>query len=156
VLGHGEHAVEQPVPRPVVLLEDADDRPATATVAAGAPASFTVTNTPQQNFGTLQITKTIGGAGGVASRTTFSGSYDCGTGFSGPFSGLTPTAPVTIPNIPVGRSCTVTETTPTGGLVDSSYAWDVTGTVNPAAVTIANGQTATSPSRTRPSASTAP
>lgn len=117
--------------------------PATATVAAGAPASFTVTNTPQQNFGTLQITKTIGGAGGVASGTTFSGSYDCGTGFSGPFSGLTPTAPVTIPNIPVGRSCTVTETTPTGGLVDSSYAWDVTGTVNPAAVTIANGQTAT-------------
>jgi hypothetical protein len=102
-----------------------------------------VTNTPQQNFGTLQITKTIGGAGGVASGTTFSGSYDCGTGFSGPFSGLTPTAPVTIPNIPVGRSCTVTETTPTGGLVDSSYAWDVTGTVNPAAVTIANGQTAT-------------
>ncbi|MBN9177720.1 MAG: DUF11 domain-containing protein [Microbacterium sp.] len=116
--------------------------PATASVAAGAPASFTVTNTPQQNFGTLQITKTIGGAGGVVAGKTFAGNYDCGTGNTGQFSTLTTTTPVTIPNIPVGRSCTVTETTPTGGLVDTSYAWDVTGTVNPTSVTIANGQTA--------------
>ena len=114
-----------------------------ATVGAGAPASFTVTNTPQQNFGSLQITKTIGGAGGVTAGAIFSGTYDCGTGFKGSFSTLTTTSPVSISGIPVGRSCTVTETTPTGDLVDASYAWDVTGSVSPASVTIANGQVST-------------
>ncbi|WP_431801822.1 SpaA isopeptide-forming pilin-related protein [Microbacterium sp. bgisy203] len=96
-----------------------------------------------RSVGSLQITKTIGGAGGVAPGTTFSGTYDCGVGFAGPFAALSPTTPVVISGIPVGSSCTVTEKAPVGGLVDDSYAWDVTGTVNPASVTIVKNQTAT-------------
>ncbi len=36
---------------------------------------------------------------------------------------LTTATPVVISNIPAGRTCTVTETPPTGGLANASYAW---------------------------------
>ncbi|WP_272434261.1 DUF5979 domain-containing protein [Actinomyces sp. B33] len=50
-------------------------------------------------------------------------------GYSGPLTvtvpkGSTPeTAVAEATNVPVGQRCTVTETTPTGGLIDASYAW---------------------------------
>ena len=50
--------------------------------------------------------------------------------------------PVVIDNIPVGRTCTVTETPPTGGLLNASYAWGP-ATFDGQPATITNGGTAT-------------
>ena len=65
---------------------------------------------------------------------TFTGTYDCGTGFTGRSHATTAT-PVVINNIPAGRTCTVTETPPTGGLANASYAWG-TATYSAQPVTI--------------------
>ncbi|MEZ3159118.1 DUF5979 domain-containing protein [Microbacterium sp. BWT-B31] len=110
----------------------------------GDDITCTVKNVAAPKVGSLEIRKVVNG-GGLADGTTFSGTYDCGQGFTGAFSTLTPAAPVTIGGIPAGRSCTVTENTGSltgsNGLVDASYVWDVTGSVSPANVTIEKDKT---------------
>jgi len=98
--------------------------PDSASATAAANVTCTVTN--QLAVGSLQISKIVDAPDGAYTGGTtkvFSGSYDCGAGFTGTFSTLTTAAPVVINNIPVGRTCTVTETPPVGGLANASYAW---------------------------------
>lgn len=93
-------------------------------LAAGTTVTCTVIN--RQAVGSLRISKVIddpnGGYIGGASKT-FSGRYDCGTGYTGSFTTLSTGSPYTVGSIPAGRSCTVTETAPTGGLLNASFAW---------------------------------
>ena len=94
--------------------------------AATTTANVTCTATNRQATGSLQISKVVDAPAGAytgGTTKTFSGNYNCGTGSSGTFSTLTTAAPVVITNIPAGRTCTVTETTPTGDLANVSYAW---------------------------------
>ena len=82
-----------------------------------------------------------GGYTGGTSKT-FSGGYDCGIGFNGTFTTLTTATPVTISNIPAGRTCTVSEDAPNGGLLNASYAWG-TPSYSTQPVTITDQGTAT-------------
>ena len=107
-----------PVTGGIVTLPD--------SASATTSANVTCTATNQLAAGSLQISKVVDAPDGAytgGAGKTFSGSYDCGAGFTGTFSTLTTAAPVVINNIPVGRTCTVTETTPAGGLANASYAW---------------------------------
>lgn len=52
----------------------------------------------------------------------YTGSYNCGAGYSGSFTLQNGTSQ-TFDRIPVGSNCIVTETAPTGDLKNSSYAW---------------------------------
>lgn len=94
----------------------------TVTVGDGQDVTCTVTNKFQT--GSFKIAKVISdpreGFTGSDS-TAFTGTYNCG---SGPvaFSVTRGTAFVS-PQIPVNRTCTVTETTPSGNLKNSSYSW---------------------------------
>ncbi|MEU1970280.1 DUF5979 domain-containing protein [Microbacterium sp. NPDC019599] len=110
---------------------------------AGTTVTCTVVNRPAT--GSLQVSKIVddpsGGYIGGTSKT-FSGTYDCGTGFSGTFSTLTTAAPVTIAGIPAGRSCTVGENPPTGGLLNASFGWGAPE-YSTQPVTISDQQTST-------------
>ncbi|WP_420122595.1 DUF5979 domain-containing protein, partial [Nakamurella sp.] len=123
-----------PVADGVVTLPD---------LPAGSAVTCTAVN--RQATGSLQIGKIVtdpnGGYTGGSGKT-FSGTYNCGTGATGTFSTLTTAAPVTISGIPAGRSCTVTESAPAGGLLNASFAWGApTFTTQP--VTIPDQGTAT-------------
>ena len=113
--------------------------------AASVPTSaVTCRVTNRLATGSLQINKVVDAPPGAyvgGATKTFSGTYDCGTGFTGTFTTLTTATPVTISNIPANRTCTVTETPPTGGLLNASYAWG-TPTFSPQPVTIADQATA--------------
>lgn len=118
----------------------------TVTITDNATAVCTVTN--RFATGSLQIRKIVSGpaAGAPASSYRFSGTYNCGTGFSGSFSTLTTAAPVTVSGIPAGSSCVVTETAPTGssGLANTSYTWTGTPSYDPGpSVTVADNATST-------------
>ena len=111
------------------------------TVTDSANVTCTITN--RQAVGSLQIRKVVSGPSGgfPNSSYAFSGTYNCGTGFSGTFSTLTTGTPVTVAGIPAGSSCTVTENAPTGssGLANTSYTWSGTPTFDPSqSVTIAD------------------
>jgi uncharacterized repeat protein (TIGR01451 family) len=98
----------------------------TDSAASDASAGVTCTVTNRLATGSLQINKSVddpqGGYTGGTTKT-FAGTYDCGPGAGGSFSTLTTVTPVTITDIPAGRTCSVTETPPTGGLLNASYAW---------------------------------
>ena len=112
--------------------------------AATASANVTCTATNRFVTGSLRITKVVNAPPGAytgGTTKTFTGSYDCGSGLTGTFSSLTTATPVVVGNLPAGRSCTVTETTPTGGLLNASYAWGP-ATFSAQPVTITDGGTA--------------
>ena len=115
------------------------------TIVDNANVRCTVTN--RFGTGSLQVAKVVEGPDGGFPDTSyaFSGRYDCGTGYSGEFTTLTTTTPVTIANLPAGRSCTVTETAPTGsdGLANTSYTWTGTSYDPAQSVTIVQQGTAT-------------
>jgi hypothetical protein len=96
------------------------------SAAATTSANVTCTVTNRLSTGSLRISKVVddpfGGFTGGSSKT-FSGSYDCGTGFTGRFTTLTTATPYVVGNIPTGRTCTVTEDAPTGGLLNASFSW---------------------------------
>lgn len=111
------------------------------------PAATTVTCTAvnRRATGSLRISKIVSDPGGGytgGSSQQFSGTYDCGAGASGTFSTLTTARAVTISGLPAGRSCTVTEDTPTGGLLNASFAWG-SPTYSAQPVTITDQGTAT-------------
>lgn len=128
------------------------------TLANGQSTTCTVTNRYQT--GSLAITKTVVSdpAGGYTSGTAkaFTAKYSCTVGASTPMTGQVTVRPnttngqagatATIPNLPAGASCTVTEVDPpegSTGLVNTSWQWG-TPVINPSqAVTIPVGGTAT-------------
>lgn len=93
--------------------------------------------------GSLQIAVLVndpnGGYIGGTSKT-YSGSYDCGVGFTGTFATVTTNTPLTISGIPEGSACTVTASTPSGGLLNASFSWG-TPTYSVQPVTIGDGTT---------------
>ncbi|MFC6354745.1 DUF5979 domain-containing protein [Luethyella okanaganae] len=112
------------------------------TLVDGADVTCTVNNRFQT--GTLKVVKQIhdpvsGYNGG--NGKTFTVSYNCGAGFSAIGQSVSVDTPLVVTGIPTGRSCTVGETAPSGGLVNGSFAWETPTVTGP--VTIADGQTAT-------------
>ncbi len=107
----------------------------TVTIPAGSGSSITVTtnNTMTRDTGSLVIAKTLSNPDGAPVPATFTANYNCGTGFTGQVTTLSPSTPVTVSGIPTGNTCTVTEVTPTP---IPGYTWG-TITYTPASVVIA-------------------
>jgi hypothetical protein len=101
----------------------------TITVTSpGAGSSMVCTFTNSPLVGSLQISKIVTG-GGVLPTTPFAIGYNCGTGFTGTVN-VTTATPVTVNNIPNGRSCTVSEDTAQltqSKLIDASFSWVTAG-----------------------------
>lgn len=97
----------------------------TAAMTAAAPGVGNVINTYDRTFAAIQIAKTVSGpgAGSLDPDMEFSVAYDCG----GPYTGtvtLTNGQTLTVPDLPLGVTCTVTETPPTGSVgLGAAYAW---------------------------------
>ncbi len=100
----------------------------TTVIVADESVVRTVTNPTVEVFGRVSVSKAITGAtGGVAAGTSFGVTLACTDGYTSPSdTTITVGAGFLTPELPVGTSCTVTETAPTGGLVDDSYAWGAT------------------------------
>ncbi len=116
----------------------------TDVAATAATANVTCTATNRLASGSLRISKVVNAPAGAytgGTTKTFSGTYSCGTGFTGSFTTLTTGTPVVVSNIPAGRTCTVTENPPTGGLANGSYAW-IAPTFSDQPVTITDQGTA--------------
>jgi peptidoglycan/xylan/chitin deacetylase (PgdA/CDA1 family) len=111
-------------------------------VPAGAAVVCTFTNTfqapPPPTTGTLEIAKTVSNPDGASLPSTYAVSYDCGSGYTGQTT-IAPGSPATVPDIPAGNVCTVTETTPDP---IASYTW-ATPTYAPSSVTISADTTST-------------
>lgn len=113
----------------------------------GAPPStskpeITCNFTNTFKAGNLKISKVLSDpAGGFNGPATlpYIGTYACGGSYNGPFS-VPAGGSVTINSIPVGSSCSVTESAPTGNLKNASFQW-AAPTYAPNAVTIADGVT---------------
>ena len=81
--------------------------------------------------------------GGVTNANmTYSGTYQCGTADAVNFTNVTTSTPLVVPGIPAGVNCTVTETKPSGSLLNGSYSWG-NPTYSTQSVTITDGGTAT-------------
>jgi uncharacterized repeat protein (TIGR01451 family) len=108
---------------------------ATVTIPAGSGSSITVTtnNTLTRDLGSLKISKTVSNPDGASLPATFTGTYNCGNGYTGNFS-VAAGAPQTISGIPTGSTCSVVETAPA---TIPNYTWG-TITYTPATIDIAN------------------
>src|SRR5664279_3554113 len=93
------------------------------TVPANGSVTLTVTNPTVPIFGRVSVTKAITGAvDGVTADAQFAIRVACDNGYDNTFTvGVGGTGTTT--DLPVGTTCVVTEASPTGGLVDPSYAW---------------------------------
>jgi uncharacterized repeat protein (TIGR01451 family)/fimbrial isopeptide formation D2 family protein len=108
------------------------------TVPRGGSGTVTVTNPTSIGYGRIQVTKAVDSfAGQVASGTTFKIRVSCDAAAQGAtgnytdtFSLVWPSAVTAVtPYLPVGTSCTVTETDAPSGhdaLPNASYAWKAT------------------------------
>ena len=94
----------------------------TATIVVNDTANVALVNEYERIYSTLTIAKIVDPADGVTPGTTFTGTYTCGD-MTGTWS-LADGEDVTIPNIPVGTSCTVTEDAPGAGLLNGSWSWN--------------------------------
>ena len=128
---------------------------APATVVAGGTARVTVTNSPQQLWAGLQVTKTVVDTvpSGVLPGATFGGVWTCtqGTGpnettysdrFTVAAGGTTVLFSAADLRVPATASCTVIEDTlATQSLRDGSFAWgEPTYSPDPPTVTLVAGQ----------------
>lgn len=116
------------------------------TVSAGDTASIIVTNPIVRNYGQLSVVKAIPtNADAVTDAAAFAGTYACTYGKGDPdeatFSGawtVTGAGVATLDpaatELPVGTTCTVAETTPSGGLVDASWTWEAPTITQPGAI----------------------
>ncbi|PHP53055.1 hypothetical protein BW737_005245 [Actinomyces ruminis] len=122
-----------------------------AVSADGASISFTMpggedagvavaaTNTMSERYGSIQVTKTVAEANKAngftgAGEKLFPVTVTCGDAQA--YSGtLADGETVTVEGIPLGRTCTVTEGTISGGLADGSYAWGEPTITDPVTVT---------------------
>ncbi len=132
----------------------------TFVVQSGDEVTVTVTNELIRTYGKISVTKAIDEfASAVASDAEFDIRVQCdapalgsGTNYDHTFAidwnGGSPVAAVT-PLLPDGADCTISEVTPSGYLIDESFAWDgysvspsstveVTAQATPLAVTVTN------------------
>jgi parallel beta-helix repeat protein len=112
----------------------------TAAISANNTESVTVTNTLRSTTsaatGSLKITKTLDtGGSSFDTSTTFDIDYDCGGAYAGSFQ-LEGGQDTTIPGIPVGSTCTVSE--PSQPAAPAGYSWSVVITGSPTAAISAN------------------
>ncbi len=98
---------------------------------AAAAVAVNVTNTITRDLGNFKITKTTSNPNGATLPAAFSGTYNCGTGYTGNWS-VANGASQTINNIPTGNSCTVSETAPAP---ITGYTWGAV-TYTPTSITI--------------------
>ena len=121
--------------------------PATQEVVLGAAqtsAAAVVTFHNPRSTGQLTIKKLVNDPnGGYTGGTgkTFTGTYNCGTGYTGDFS-VTIATGQTISGIPAGNTCRVQESAPSGGLLNDSFSWGAT-TYDPSPVKIVANQAVT-------------
>lgn len=123
-----------------------------ATVVAGDPALITVTNTLVRNTGSLTVAKDVtGSASELAGYTggagkNFTINYSCTVPGQPHIAALQGSVDVAnggtetlSTGIPFGWSCTITESTPSSGLLkDSSFAWGAE-TITPATLVLTAG-----------------
>ena len=95
-----------------------------------------MTNPITPRVGSITVTKQVTGltAGLDPGAPPFSVTLNCGPGRTYELD-VPADGSATQNNIPVGSVCTATESEPTGGLVDASYAWDNPPTYVPADAT---------------------
>jgi uncharacterized repeat protein (TIGR01451 family) len=106
--------------------------PATVTKGTTLTAvAVSVANSITRDAGTLTIAKTLSNPDGATVPASFTINYNCGTGFTGSRS-VAPGGSATVPGIPTGSTCTVSEAalTPITG-----FTWG-TPTVTPDSVVI--------------------
>lgn len=106
--------------------------PATVTKGtADTAVAVSVANSISRDSGTLTIAKTLSNPDGATVPASFTINYNCGTGFTGSRS-VAPGGSATVPGIPTGSTCTVSEAalTPIIG-----YTWG-TPSVSPASIVI--------------------
>ncbi|MET0863419.1 MAG: DUF5979 domain-containing protein, partial [Nakamurella sp.] len=109
------------------------------TIAADGSSSVTVSNPTVPIFGKVSVSKQLSGeTQGVVAGSTFTVTVSC-PGLADQVFTLPIGGTGTTDDIPVGTTCSVSETAPTGGLLDSSYAWGAPVIVQPAQIT-ASGQ----------------
>ncbi len=82
-------------------------------------ATVTVTNPLTRDLGNFKITKSVSNPDGATLPAAFTGTYDCGTGYTGNFS-VAAGASQTISGIPTGNVCSVVETAP---VPITGYTW---------------------------------
>ncbi|CED91920.1 Conserved repeat domain protein [Actinomyces succiniciruminis] len=137
---------------------DADGTSMTATPSTGASVSadggsisFTMpggdepgvavaaTNTMSERYGSIQVTKTVadnnkanGFTGAGEKLFPITVTCDGAQAYSGT---LADGETVTVGDIPLGQTCTVTEGTISGGLADGSYAWGEPTITDPVRIT---------------------
>ena len=100
-------------------------------LAKGDLVSCTFTNT--RKTGSLKISKTVSNPDGATLPATFTMDYNCGTGYTGQVPVAYPTPGFeTVPGIPTGNTCTVTEVAPA---TITDYTWGAP-TYTPESVTI--------------------
>jgi hypothetical protein len=86
---------------------------------------------PPPDTGSLKITKSTSNPDGATLPSAFTGTYDCGTGYTGTWS-VANGASQTITGIPTGSTCSVVETAPAA---ISGYTW-ATPTYTPATIVV--------------------
>ncbi|HEY9075186.1 MAG TPA: DUF5979 domain-containing protein, partial [Anaerolineaceae bacterium] len=102
-----------------------------ATINLASGETVTCTYTDSRNLGNFKITKQTSNPDGAMLPAAFSGTYDCGTGYTGNWS-VANGGSQTINNIPVGNTCTVSETAPAA---IPGYTW-AAATYEPTSVVI--------------------
>ena len=106
--------------------------PATITISTkGGTFEIVVGNSITRDRGNFKITKTTSNPDGAILPAAFTGTYDCGTGYTGNWS-VASGASQTISGIPTGNICSVVETAPAA---IPGYTWG-TITYTPATITI--------------------
>ena len=98
---------------------------------AGQTFDITVGNSITRDLGNFKITKSTSNPNGATLPAAFTGTYDCGTGYTGVFS-VADGASQTISGIPTGNTCSVVETAP---VPITGYTWG-TITYTPASIVI--------------------
>jgi len=86
-----------------------------------------VGNSITRDLGNFKVTKTTSNPDGATLPAAFTGTYDCGTGYTGVFS-VADGASQTISGIPTGNECSVVETAPAA---IPGYTWVRSRTARP-------------------------
>ncbi len=106
--------------------------PATITILAKAGTyEIVVGNSITRDRGSFKITKSVSNPDGATLPAAFTGTYDCGTGYTGNWS-VAAGASQTVSSIPTGNVCSVVETPPAP---ITGYTWGPI-TYTPATITI--------------------
>jgi VCBS repeat-containing protein len=90
-----------------------------ATIGSNTTVEVTVANTITRDRGSFKITKQVNNPDGATLPAAFTGTYNCGTGYTGSFS-VAAGGSQTIGSIPTGNTCSVTETAPAA---ITGYTW---------------------------------